>query len=175
MLLLNACVIWKFDTLLTERNRDDVPNIAGRYVDTQGQSITIQNTEFSNTFIVQPPAGRAKVRATMENIAPNRFLVQGTMEGTKPGMPAFFMSVAEIIGTKITVYFFMNQDQKLKELADKHKVTYEMIGFVSDPKTEEIGVVMEVITAYESVEGVVGFFNDLFAVEGAQKVTLTKR
>jgi hypothetical protein len=175
LLLLNSCVIWKFDTLLTERNRQDVPDISGRYVDSQGQAVTITKTEFSNTFQVTPPSGQAEVRITMENIAPNRYLVQGKMSDVTPGMPPFIISVAEIVGNKITVYFFLNLDEKIREMAKRHNVTYELIGFKEDPKKEEISGALEVLTAYDSVDELIAFFNELFTLEDSQKVVITKR
>jgi hypothetical protein len=165
----------KFDKLLTERNRDDVPKLAGRYVDDKGQPVTIKPTEYSNTFIVSPPSGQAEVRVTMENIAPNRFLVQGQMDGTERGLPTFFTSVAEIVKNKITLYFFFGLEEKIAELGKKHQVTFELIGINKDPKSKEVETVTWVLTAYESVDGVIGFYNDLFNLEGAQKITITKK
>ncbi|MDR2387644.1 MAG: hypothetical protein LBE80_08700 [Deltaproteobacteria bacterium] len=175
MILLNSCVIWKFDTLLTERNRQDVPDISGGYVDSQGQPVTITKTEFSNTFLVKPPSGQAEVRLSMENIAPNRYLVQAKMSEVTPGMPPFIISVAEIVGNNITVYFFLNLDEKIREMAKSHQVTYELIGFKEDANKDEITGALEVLTAYDSVDGLIAFFNELFTLEGSQKVVITKR
>jgi hypothetical protein len=175
LLLMNSCVVWKFDTLLTERNRDDVPKIAGRYIDSKGMNVTIKATQFSNTYLVTPQDGESgEVRVTLENIAPKRFLVQGTMDGV-PGLPPFLLSVAEIDGKKITLYLFLGLDEKLAELGKKHGVTLEEIGFKSSAEAKEVFTTMLVVTAYDSVEGVIGFFNDLFSVEGAQKVTATRK
>jgi hypothetical protein len=183
MFLMSSCVVWKFDTLLTERNRDDVPDISGRYVDSKNQTITITKTQFSNTFVLQPPSGQAQVRMTMENLSPNRFLVQASMGTVEPGMPSYFFSVAEVTGNKITAYFFVNQEAKVRELAAKHKVKVELVGITKtaagspppDPKTAPPDVNLDILTAYDSVDDLIAFVNELFTVEGSQKVTITKR
>ncbi|MDR3135334.1 MAG: hypothetical protein LBU69_04480 [Deltaproteobacteria bacterium] len=175
MILLNSCVIWKFDHLLTERNRDDVPNISGSYSDNKGQTVTIRGTAFSNTFMIVPPSGEAEVRATMENIAPNRYLVQIFMDGVKPGLPPYFLSVAEIQGGVITAYFFVGLEDKIGEIGKRHNVTYEKVGIKEDPQSDEIPLAYDTLTAYNSVGQLIAFFNELFTLADAQKVVFTKK
>jgi hypothetical protein len=175
LFILNSCVVWKFDTLLTERNRNDVPKLSGKYVDEKGQSVTFKPSEFTNTFIVTPSSGKAPVRVTMENIGPKRYLVQGALTEIGQGLPTYALTVAEIDGKKITLYFFLGLDARLYDLAQKHNVKYELFGFKEDQKTDKVTSAMGVITAYDSVDGVIGFFNDLFSIEEAQKLVFTKK
>ncbi|MDR1110166.1 MAG: hypothetical protein LBP92_05580 [Deltaproteobacteria bacterium] len=175
LLLMSSCVVWKFDNLLTERNPEGVPDISGSYVDSNNQRVGIGKTEFSNTFVVSPPDGQAQVRVTLEQISPKRFLVQGRLEAQTQGLPQYMLSVAEIDGRRITLYFFLGLEEKIEELGRKHDVTFEVIGFKQDAKAKEVQGALGVLTAYQSVDGVVGFFDDLFSLEGAQKVVFTKK
>jgi hypothetical protein len=175
LFILSSCFVWKYDNLLTERNRDDVPNIVGNYRDNQGQEITIQKTEFSNTFVVSPPNGQSPIRVTMEMIEPKRFLAQGSITQQETGLPQYFLSVVEIDGRKITVYFFPGLEEKIGELAKQNNIKVEMVGFKQKPEDKEVSAAFNILTEYNSVDGVVGFFNSLFTLEGSTTVIFNKR
>ena len=171
-LFLSSCVVWKFDSLLTERDRDEIPSLAGRYVDSQGQRVEIKKTGFSNTFIVLPPDRQAPMRMTLELLEPGRFLVQARPDGQAPfGQPPYMLSVAQIEGKKITVYFFPNLEERLAELAKERSVTIDLF---ANQNGGAGSAIFSVVTGYESVGGIVGFFEDLFELPGAKTVTFTK-
>jgi hypothetical protein len=174
-LVLSSCTVWKFDNLLTERNRDDIPKIAGTYVDSNKQSIRIRTTEFSNTFTVTPPDGKAPVRVTLEMIEPKRFLVQGRLEGQTAGLPEYLITVAEIDGRTITVYFFPGLEEKIDALAKENRIKVELIGFKQSPDNQDVEAALNILTEYESVDDLINFFQALFTMEGSQRLVFTKR
>jgi hypothetical protein len=172
LLFLTSCVVWKFDSLLTERNRDEIPKLAGRYVDASGQQIEIKKTDFSNTFTVLPPDKQSPLRVTIENIDSDRYIIQGRLEGVAgDGQPAYLLSVAKINGNTITVYFFPDLEEKLKELAQSHDMTIEMF----TAQKGEPGAVFAVITQYQSVEPLLDFFKSLFDLSGNVTLSFTKK
>ncbi|MDR1297293.1 MAG: hypothetical protein LBO05_07970 [Deltaproteobacteria bacterium] len=173
--LLTSCVVWKYGNLLTERNRDGIPAVAGSYVDANGQTIRVSKTDFANTFLVSPPNGQSTVRVTMEPVEGSRFLVQGYLPEQVSGFPQHLLSVAEISGRKITVLFFPGLDAQVAELAKKRGVTVEMVGFKEKPEDKEVSIAFNTLTQYDSVDDLVGFFNDLFSLEGALRLEFNRK
>jgi hypothetical protein len=174
-LVLSSCVLWKYDTLLTERNRPGLPNLSGTYTDSNGQQIKVSKTDFSNTFLVSPPNGQSTVRVTIEQIEGKRYIVQGFLPEQVSGFPQYLFSVAEIDNRKIVVYFFPALEDKINELATQNKISVEVFGFKENPENEDVTAAFNVLTQYENVDDLINFVNGLFSLEGSLTLEFNRK
>ncbi|MDR1545401.1 MAG: hypothetical protein LBU12_01520 [Deltaproteobacteria bacterium] len=157
--LLSACVVLKNEPLLVERNRSESPAMAGVWTDEQGERLTVNATDFSNTFVAVPPDGRNHIRVTFEELSPNRYIFQAIAAVGEKNEKAVFLTVAELDGRQIKIFFFPDQLPAIQKLAAANGMTIADNGYIS---------------AYESVDGLADFFGGLFNLQG-RPLTFTKR